>query len=215
MFGVERSRYTCHMQINLEPPYLIVKPGISEEEFYRVADEDSDWEYLDGRILMHSLTSDQHENLFRFLLTLLSAYLDEKRGAVVRGSRYPMRLDANWSPEPDILVVREHRRQLMKPRRLEGPADMVIEIVSESDPGLDYREKLPRYRQAGIEEIWIINPFENEILAEVNTLTGYATQVLSSGRLESKVLSGFWIEVSWLWQEELPSTLVCLREIMQ
>jgi hypothetical protein len=49
----------------------------------------------------------------------------------------------------------------------------------------------------------------------VNTLTGYATQVLSSGRLESKVLSGFWIEVSWLWQEELPSTLVCLREIMQ
>jgi Uma2 family endonuclease len=215
MFGVERSRYTCHMQINLEPPYLIVKPGISEEEFYRVADEDSDWEYLDGRILMHSLTSDQHENLFRFLLTLLSAYLDEKRGAVVRGSRYPMRLDANWSPEPDILVVREHRRQLMTPRRLEGPADMVIEIVSESDPGLDYREKLPRYRQAGIEEIWIINPFENEILAEVNTLTGYATQVLSSGRLESKVLSGFWIEVSWLWQEELPSTLACLREIMQ
>jgi Uma2 family endonuclease len=203
------------MQINLEPPYLIVKPGISEEEFYRVADEDSDWEYLDGRILMHSPASDQHENLFHFLLTLLSAYLDEKRGVVVRGSRYPMRLDANWSPEPDILVVREHRRQLMKPRRLEGPADMVIEIVSESDPGLDYREKLPRYRQAGIEEIWIINPFENEILAEVNTLTGYATQVLSSGRLESKVLSGFWIEVSWLWQEELPSTLACLREIMQ
>jgi Uma2 family endonuclease len=120
MFGVERSRYTCHMQINLEPPYLIVKPGISEEEFYRVADEDSDWEYLDGRILMHSPTSDQHENLFRFLLTLLSAYLDEKRGAVVRDSRYPMRLDANWSPEPDILVVREHRRQLMTPRRLEG-----------------------------------------------------------------------------------------------
>jgi Uma2 family endonuclease len=215
MFGVERSRYTCHMQINLEPPYLIVKPGISEEEFYRVADEDSDWEYLDGRILMHSPTSDQHENLFRFLLTLLSAYLDEKRGAVVRDSRYPMRLDAKRSPEPDILVVREHRRQLMTPRRLEGPADMVIEIVSESDPGLDYREKLPRYRQAGIEEIWIINPFENEILAEVNTLTGYATQVLSSGRLESKVLSGFWIEVSWLWQEELPSTLACLREIMQ
>jgi Uma2 family endonuclease len=215
MFGVEGSRYTCHMQINLEPPYLIIKPGISEEEFYRLADEDSDWEYLDGRIVMHTPASDQHENLFRFLLTLLSAYLDEKRGAVVRGSRYPMRLDANWSPEPDILVVREHRRQLMTPRRLEGPADMVIEIVSESDPGLDYREKLPRYRQAGIEEIWIINPFENEILAEVKTLTGYATQVLSSGRLESKVLPGFWIEVSWLWQEELPSTLACLREIMQ
>jgi Uma2 family endonuclease len=203
------------MQISLEPPYLIVKPGLSEEEFYRLADEDSDWEYLDGRIVMHSPASNRHENIFRFLLTLLSVYLDEKDGAVVRGSRYPMRLDASWSPEPDILVVRESRQHLMTPRRLEGPADMVIEIASESDPRLDYREKLPRYRQAGIEEIWIINPFENELLAEVKTTAGYATQVLSSGRLESKVLPGFWIEVSWLWREELPSTLRCLREIIQ
>ncbi|MDQ3959843.1 MAG: Uma2 family endonuclease, partial [Pseudomonadota bacterium] len=101
------------MQINLEPPYLIVKPSLSEEEFYRLADEDSDWEYLDGRIVMHSPASDQHEDIFRFLLTLLSTYLDERKGAVVRGSRYPMRLDASWSPEPDILVVREHHRHLM------------------------------------------------------------------------------------------------------
>jgi Uma2 family endonuclease len=203
------------MQMSLEPPYLIVKPGLSEEEFYRLADEDSDWEYLDGRIIMHSPASNRHENIFRFLLTLLSVYLDEKGSAVVRGSRYPMRLDSSWSPEPDILVVRESRRHLMTPRRLEGPADMVIEIASESDPRLDYREKLPRYRQAGIEEIWIIDPFENEVLVEVKAAAGYAAQVLSSGRLQSHVLPGFWLEVSWLWQEELPSTLKCLREIMQ
>jgi Uma2 family endonuclease len=202
------------MQITLDPPYLIVKPGLDEEEFYRLADEDSDWEYLEGRIVMHSPASNRHEDLFSFLLTLLRGYLDEKREGVVRGSRYPMRLDAHWSPEPDILVVRADRRQLMTPRRLEGPADLVIEIASESDPRLDYREKLPRYRQAGIEEIWIVNPFENEILVEVKTAAGYAAQVLSSGRLESTVLPGFWIEVSWLWQEELPPTLGCLRAIM-
>lgn len=215
MCRVYEPCYIRRMQISLDPPYLIVKPGLSEEEFYRLADEDSDWEYLDGRIVMHSPASNRHENIFCFLLTLLRVYLDEKKGAVVRGSRYPMRLDPSWSPEPDILVVRESRRDLMTPRRLEGPADMVVEIASESDPRLDYREKLPRYRQAGIEEIWIINPFENELLAEAKTTAGYATQVLSSGRLESKVLPGFWIEVSWLWQEELPSTLRCLREIMQ
>jgi Uma2 family endonuclease len=203
------------MQINLEPPYLIVKPSLSEEEFYRLADEDSDWEYLDGRIVMHSPASDQHEDIFRFLLTLLSIYLDERKGAVVRGSRYPMRLDASWSPEPDILVVREHHRHLMTPRRLEGPADMVVEIASESDPRLDYREKLPRYRQAGIEEIWIVSPFEREVLVEVKTSISYATRVLPSGRLESQVLPGFWIETSWLWQKDLPSTLACLREIMR
>lgn len=201
------------MQISLEPPYLIVRPGVAEDEFYRLATEDSDWEYLDGRIIMHSPASDTHENIFRFLLTLLSAFLDERRGAIVRGSRYPMRLDPSWSPEPDILIVRDSRRHLITSQRLDGPADMVIEIASESDPGLDYREKLPRYREAGIEEIWIVDPFERHVRVETKTAGGYAARTLSSGRLESVVVAGFWIDASWLWQEELPSTVQCLREI--
>ncbi len=202
------------MQIGLEPPYLIVKPGVDEEEFYRLADEDSDWEYLDGRILMHSPASDRHEDLFRFLLTLFSAFLDERKGALVRGSRFPMRLDAKWSPEPDLLVVSDSRRDRMTSQRLEGPADLVVEIVSESDPGLDYREKLPRYREAEISEIWIVDRFRREVLVETKTPDGYIAETLSSGRLESSVIPGFWIEVSWLWEDALPSTVACLRSIL-
>ena len=202
------------MEIGFEPPYLIVKPGVSEEEFYRLADEDSDWEYLDGRIVMHSPASNRHEDLIRFLLTLFSGFLDEKGGAVVRGSRFPMRLDAKWSPEPDILVVTESRREQLTDQRLEGPADLVIEIVSESDPGLDYREKLPRYREARIPEIWIVDRFRQEILHETLKEEGYRFETLSSGRLSSSVIPGFWIEVSWLWQGKLPSTLECLRSML-
>jgi len=203
------------MGIRLEPPYLIVKPGMTEEEFYRLAGEDDDWEYLDGRIVMHSPASDRHEDLFSFLITLLRGFLDERRIARVRGSRYPMRLDSRWSPEPDLLVVREGRRHLMTPQRLEGPADFVIEIASESDPGLDEREKLPRYREAGVEEIWIVNPFQKEVAVEARTGSGYSRRVLASGRLDSSVLSGFWISVEWLWQDELPPTLECLRAILK
>ena len=43
---------------------------------------------------------------------------------------------------------------------------MVIEIVSESDPGFDYREKHPRYREARIEEIWIVNPFNQTVFVD-------------------------------------------------
>jgi Uma2 family endonuclease len=91
---------------------------------------------------------------------------------------------------------------------------MVIEIVSESDPGLDYREKLPRYRRAGIEEIWIVNPFENQVLVEVKTDAEYAARTFSIGRLESAVVPGFWIEVEWLWRENPPSTFKCVWEML-
>ena len=204
-----------HMHVDLEPPYLITKPGLTEEDFYRLADEDSDWEYLDGRIVMHSPASYHHEDLFVFLIALMRAFADERGGFSVLGSRYPMRLDARWSPEPEIVVVREARRALLTKQRLEGPADLAVEIVSESDPRLDYREKLPRYREAGIEEIWIVNPFTTEVLVETKLTDNYAARTLHSGRLDSTVLAGFWIDVQWLWQEPLPSTLTCIQNILR
>jgi Uma2 family endonuclease len=200
------------MQADLEPPYLLIKPGIPEEEFYALG-EDSDWEYLDGRLVM-SPASDRHEDLFRFLITLFSAFLDVRGGGVVRGSRYPMRLDAKWSPEPDLFVVRDERKHLLQPQRLEGPADLVIEIASEGDPRFELREKIPRYEEAGIPEIWLCNRFERSVLVKVRTPEGYETRSLVSGRLESRVLPGFWIQVDWLWQEALPSTYACLQQIL-
>jgi Uma2 family endonuclease len=202
------------MQIEVEPPYLLIKPGIREEEFYALAGEDSDWEYLDGRLVM-SPASNFHEDLFRFLLTLVSVFLDERGGGVVRGSRYPMRLDARWSPEPDLLVVRPERFAALTRQRLEGPADWVVEIASEGDPQLDRREKLPRYQEAGIPEIWLLEPADRQVTACTRTADGYRVQTLTSGRLESQVLPGFWIEVSWLWQAPLPSTFACLRDILR
>ena len=101
----------------------------------------------------------------------------------------------------------------MTPHRLEGPADLVVEIASESDPSLDYREKLPRYREAGIEEIWIVNPFEQRVLVEAKTAAGYDATIVSNGRVESRVVPGFWIDVSWLWRDRLPSTVECFRDI--
>lgn len=61
----------------MEPPFLLVKPG-NERDFYDFG-EDSPWELLDGRLVMDP-ASDRHEDLFGFLLTLLSAWLDERGG---------------------------------------------------------------------------------------------------------------------------------------
>lgn len=162
-----------------------------------------------------SAASQRHAELFRFLLTLLSGWLDERGGGVVLGSRYPMRLDARWSPEPDLLVVSDAHRDRLTPQRPEGPADFVIEIASDGDPGLDEREKLPRYQEAGVGEIWFVSPQSRAVRAERLTADGgYATEVAGDGRLGSAVLPGFWVEVGWLWAEPLPSTVACLRRLL-
>ena len=49
------------MESALAPPFPIVRPFMTEDDFYREADENSDREYLDGRIATHSPASDRHE----------------------------------------------------------------------------------------------------------------------------------------------------------
>ena len=200
---------------DLEPPYMVIKPGHTEDEYYRLAGEDDDWEYIDGRIVMHSPASNRHEDIQGFLLTLLRVYLDTRGGGLVRGSRYPMRLDPRWSPEPDLLVVREGRQHLCLKGRLDGPADMVVEIVSEADSSLVYREKLPRYREAGIPEIWIVDPEREEMLVDRLGPGGEReSRTSSEGRGESSVVPGFRIDAAWLFRSPLPPTGACLEEIL-
>src|SRR5258708_6119212 len=194
-----------------EPEYPLRRHGMTEEEFYAYADEDCPWQFLGGELVREPV-SEHHEDLFIFLGTLLRDYLGERGGGEVRGSRYAMRLDPKWSPEPDLLVGRAERRHLMGPQRLEGPADLVIEIAS---PGrLDLRKKLPRYHQARLPEIWIVDPYARSIRVDTLEDGAYRTRTHAAGPLHSAVLPGFWIDVAWLWQGPLPAALSCVREIL-
>ncbi|MHC1591524.1 MAG: hypothetical protein ACXQS8_05520, partial [Candidatus Helarchaeales archaeon] len=59
----------------IEPPFLIVKPEVSEKEFFDFATEDISCELIDGQLIIHSPASLQHERIFRFLLFLLDRFL--------------------------------------------------------------------------------------------------------------------------------------------
>lgn len=209
-----RRRPLLNMQLDVEPPFVLTKPVEGEQGFYDLLDEDSPWELLDGRLVMRP-ASYRHEALFMFLATLLHSWLDERGGGTVLGSRYPMRLDPLWSPEPDLLVVCDAHRDRITPRRLEGPADLVIEIASDGDPLLDERDKLPRYQAARIPEIWVVSPQTASVRCDRLSPSGvYGTERRSSGTLPSTVLPGFGIEVEWLWQDPLPSTYRCLQSLL-
>lgn len=200
------------MSLDISPPYVLTKPVLNEDDYYALG-ADSPFEFLDGRLVMCP-SSYQQEDMGGLLSFLFRGWLDERGGGVALGSRYPMRLDPRWSPEPDLLVVTDARRDRLMPTRLEGPADLVIEIASDGDPRLDEREKRPRYHQAQIPEMWWISPQTRTVRVDQLDGAAYRTQRLAEGRLDSAVLPGFWVEVGWLWQEPLPSSMTCLRTIL-
>src|SRR5262245_60252276 len=53
----------------------------------------------------------------------------------------------------------------------------------------------PRYREARIPEIWLMNRMRRFVLVELLGPDGYSSRAVRSGRLASTVIPGFWIDV--------------------
>jgi Uma2 family endonuclease len=206
----------AHLAGNPDAPFVI--PGVSEDDYYAL-EHGIHYQYLGGDLVKEPVGL-LHDGLNVFLGALLREYVCARgAGALVTSAGFPMRLDPKWSPEPDVMVICEERRHLVSRRRLEGPADLVIEIASYSHPRIDLTLKLPRYREARVPEIWIIDPYAKLVQVELlragaRSGAWHETRHLGAGRLTTAALPGFWLEVDWLWQEPLPSVLGCLHQIL-
>lgn len=188
------------------------------EEFLAWCDEDTRAEWIDGEVQMVSPASQKHQQVTMFLSTLLSLYARRKNLGIVLSAPFLMRLpDVPSGREPDILFVRTENLHRIQPAFLDGPADLVVEIVSPESVGRDRGEKFVEYEQAGIPEYWLIDPDRHR--AEFYHLDARGMYRLvepdAQGVYRSHVVDGFWLRVDWLWQDPLPLEEDVLREIRE
>lgn len=180
------------------------KRRMSYEEFLAWADEDTWAEWIDGEVLVFSPASTQHQRIAHFLASVIGIYAEHHNLGVVIAAPFQMKLERGR--EPDLLfVAREHMDRLHE-TYLQGPADLVVEIVSPESLARDWREKYAEYEQGGVREYWLVDP--DHRWAEFYRLDeeGRYRRAFAGteGVYRSEVLSGFWLRVEWLWQDPLP-----------
>src|SRR5262249_18941471 len=198
----------------LDFPYTIRRHGISERQFDEIVDEDTRAELLDGVMYVHSPASMEHDDQGNFIRTLMRLYARHRRLGKVYGPDSLVRLRTGRKLAPDAYFVAKARLPRAKQKVFPGSPDLVVEILSPSNRDFDLEDKRPAYQAAGVSEIWIIDPDQQELSIDRKTVRRYGTVVESSGEITSRVLSGFWIQASWLWQDELPDECECLKQIL-
>lgn len=199
----------------LGPPVAVIKYGMSEKDFFELSDEDSNFELFDGELIMRSPASRWHESCFRFLLFLIGGYVDRRGLGVVCGSRFPIRLAPGRLVEPDVLFVARSNLGRVTEQQVEGCADFVVEILSETTRRFDLTTKRAAYHEARTPELWIIDGDNRGVLVDRLTQAGtYQEERLQEGVLRSQAVAGFWIDVGWLWQKPFPDPLDCLLRIL-
>jgi Uma2 family endonuclease len=185
--------------IHLSGEYVILKPNISEEQFWEIANEDANFELIDGVLVIHSPASTEHEQIFHYLSQLFSIFIDEPKKGQVLGSRLVMRLSEKWNPEPDLMVIMPENYSKIETTRINGPADIVVEILSDSTRDLDLNKKIPQYLTSGVKEIWVIDPSEKIISIYNQASRRIYNNPESDTEIQSEIIKEIKIFEKWIW----------------
>jgi Uma2 family endonuclease len=117
--------------------------------------------------------------------------------------------------EPDVIFLAQAHRDRLKDTYLDGPADLVVEVISPDSVTRDRAKKFAEYQQGGVAEYWLLDPDTQE--AEFYQLDAQGTyqRVLpdAQGIYHSHAVPGFWLNAAWLWQSPEPSVDQVLQEI--
>jgi len=99
-----------------------------------------------------------HQTVSRRLLFALMAALEEPGLAFVFNAPVDLILADTTVVQPDLVLLRAGRRDLVSDRGIEAPPDLVVEILSPSTSGRDRHRKTGVYARFRIPEYWIVDP---------------------------------------------------------
>ena len=153
-------------------------------------------ELWDGELTMSPAPTFYHQEVvFRFHEALNRWVVANGLGKVV-GSPVDMVLSPHRAVQPDVLFVAQARLDIVT-RAVNGPADLVAEVVSLEGRRRDRIEKRDLYEQAGFREYWIVDPEAETI--EVLFLADQHYVVAARARrgdiARSRLLPGFHVSV--------------------
>lgn len=116
-------------------------------------------ELIDGKLWDLASPNRKHQEILSRLSHALMTHFDAHGGPCkVYQAPFAVNLFADETTfvEPDLSVICNPAK--LSDRGCEGAPDFVVEVVSPSNPGMDYVTKLGLYRQAGVREYWICDP---------------------------------------------------------
>ena len=203
-------------QVIERPPSMPGRPRMTYEEWRAWTEEDIHSEWVDGEVIEFMSATALHQRDLLLFSALLLWYVERFDLGEVLVAGVRLRVEGA-DREPDVLFVAKHHLDRIEGTRLNGPADLVVEIISDDSVDLDLCEKFAQYAAAGVPEYWLFDPRPGEEWGKlyVRGEDGTYQELLADelGRLHSTVVPGFWFDPAWLWRESRPS-LPTLQEMI-
>ena len=154
-------------------------------------------ELWDGELIMSPSPSFLHQKIVERLHDAMKSWVYPRKLGETATAPLDMVLSPRQTAQPDILFVAQDRRGIIGDH-VDGPADLVAEVISPGSRRRDRIDKRDLYEQHGVREYWMIDPEAGT----VEVLALEAQQFVLVGRWRSgevavsRLLAGFTVPVN-------------------
>lgn len=142
---------------------------------YLLLPEDKRYEILDGDLYVVAAPGTKHQRISLNLEVALFQHVTAKGRGQILHAPCDVLLSAENVVQPDILFVGKERSGIIGEANLQGPPDLVIEILSPTTRSKDLELKRKTYARFGIQEYWILDPEAGTVEVLVWSEIGYVT----------------------------------------
>ncbi|HUG14157.1 MAG TPA: Uma2 family endonuclease [Thermomicrobiales bacterium] len=159
----------------------------------RLPDDGNRYEVIDGVLYMSTSPSLFHEWIIKRLMRHVGDPLEDRGVAFAFSSRAGLLMPGCDPAQPDFLVVRSERAEILSEGRVRGVPDLIAEVLSPGNAEQDMSVKRGTYARAGVPEYWIVRPSARDVPVytqpDVSSGTYAHTAIVpSDGVLESPTL---------------------------
>lgn len=171
-------------------------------EDYSKLPEGAPYQLIGGELIMTPSPVPYHQIISRKIGFELVKFVEERKLGEVIYAPMDVYLSETETYQPDIIFISKERLNIIGEKKIEAAPDLVIEILSESTAYYDLKHKKRIYESSGVKEYWIVDPMEKsiEVYENINSEFKIHSQALKSGRVSSKLLEGFGVDVEKIFE---------------
>ena len=124
------------------------------DDWYALPETPDRYELLHGMLIMVPPPGGAHQSA----VAVVASSLLGASGNGFAWTRIGVGLSASLGFEPDVSHVAATHMDRYTTRGIEGPPDIVVEVLSPSTREYDRTTKLPIYLAFGVREVWLVDP---------------------------------------------------------
>lgn len=164
------SFFKREMGTGLVKEEAVLYSSFSKQGEYTIKDyyalpEDKRVELIDGVFYDMAAPAPVHQRIGGELYRQIANFIFENKGSCIPFmSPVDVRLDCDDKTmvQPDVIILCD-KNKIMK-WGIMGAPDFVVEVLSPSTKRKDCIKKLDKYREAGVKEYWMIDPYKRKVI---------------------------------------------------